>query len=136
MHKLGSWQEGELHSAHTENTVTHTEARKVRTGGSVHSNIHTVHHTFETLHTYHKQLAQEGRGGQRRAQEGRAAARIQRREAVTDDLELWPSVRCNAKVNYVTLDIALLLLRINMGIALHLKQSIILRITLYFDPWS
>ena len=91
--------------------------------------MHTVHHTFETLHTYHKQLAGK-------VEEGRAAARIQRREAVTDDLELWPSVRRNAKVNYVTLDIALLLLRINMGIALHLKQSIILRITLYFDPWS
>ena len=53
-----------------------------------------------------------------------------------DDLELWPSVRCNAKVYYVTLDIALLLLRINMDIALHSKHCITLRIMLYFDPWS
>ena len=53
-----------------------------------------------------------------------------------DDLELWPSVRCNAKVYYVTLDIALLLLRINMDIALHSKHCITLRIMLYFDLWS
>ena len=65
VHKLGSWQERALH---TQKTQQHTQsACNECTGGSVDSNMHTVHHTFETLHKYHMQLAQEGRGGLRRA---------------------------------------------------------------------